>query len=444
MDNLVNKILITSSSLKIHHFLLLTIIFSNFFLGWSFQNLTIGFVPIVYILLLLILLNSNILFNFKILDKLGLLNIFLIYLFYNSCKLVIGFNEYGIIAIRDGTFVIDCLFILVSLSFFSSNELIISKILKICFLYSFLFILFWFIKDNVIFLSPTIIAASGGKTSLFFNFSTINVTCVFFAFYSYFFLATKNKKFFYFIFFLIFSLILIPKRMIYIWYITSFLYLIFIDKKNINFIFGILLIFILLYIIDLFGLFSIFKVNNIEFFNFFKNHLLSTIPSYEISNTGDFFVSTQATVSWRIDEWNKTISKVMETYNSLLFGLPYGLPLTDFYNNLGTQTREPHNLYITIFARTGLIGSILFSILHFKILRILYFVYKKSLTLKLEPLNKLMILFIIYTFFIFGGGGISASILSATYFSTQFYLFAGIWVSIYFKTLKNENISNSQ
>ncbi|MDA7477919.1 hypothetical protein N8998_03450, partial [Candidatus Pelagibacter ubique] len=201
--------------------------------------------------------------------------------------------------------------------------------------------------------------------------------------------------------------------------------------------------FIVFYIIDLIGIFSIFKIKEINFFDFFKSHLLSTIPTYEISNTDDFFVGTQSTVSWRIDKWTMTISNVMSTFNTFLFGLPFGVSLTDFYNMQGIQTREPHNLYITIFARTGLIGSILFSILHFKIIKILYKAYKKSLILKNQTINKLMILFTIYVLFIFGGGGISSSILSATYHSTQFYLFSGIWISIYLKILKDENLSNT-
>ena len=422
---------------------MLFIVFSNFFFGWAFQNFTISFVPIVYVFLLLLLLNSKLSTNLKILQDVGLLNIFLFYLMYNLGKLSINYFEYGLVAVRDGTFVLDSLFILVSLSFFSSIEPTITKILKICFLYSFMFILFWFIRDSVIFLSPTITSPLGGQTNLFFNFSTINVTCGFFAFYSYLFLDSNNKKFIYFLFFLIFSLILLPKRMIYVWYISAFLYLIFIDKKNINFTFKLLSVFIVFYIIDLIGIFSIFKVKEINFFDFFKSHLLSTIPTYEINNIDDFFVGTQSTVSWRIDKWTKTISNVMTTFNTFLFGLPFGVSLTDFYNTQGMQTREPHNLYITIFARTGLIGSILFSILHFKIIKILYKAYIKSLILKNKATNKLMILFMMYVLFIFGGGGISSSILSATYHSTQFYLFVGIWISIYFKLLKDENLSNT-
>ena len=196
-----------------------------------------------------------------------------------------------------------------------------------------MFILFWYIKDSIIFLSPIITSPIGSQTNLFFNFSTINITCGFFAFYSYLFLDSNNKKFFYFLLFLIFSLILLPKRMIYIWYFSAFLYLIFIDKKNINFTFKLLLIFIVLYTIDLIGIFSTFKINEINFFDFFKSHLLSTIPTYEINNTDDFFVGTQSTISWRIDKWTMTISNVMATFNTFLFGLPYGVSLTDFYNS---------------------------------------------------------------------------------------------------------------
>ena len=308
----------------------------------------------------------------------------------------------------------------------------------------FFFVLFWFIKDSLIFLSPIITSPQGTTTNLFFNFSTINVTCGFFAFYSYLFLETNNKKFFYFILFLIFSLILMPKRMIYLWYISSFLYLYFVDKQNIKLLFKVFSIFLLLYILDLLGIFSSFKINEIGVFNFFKTHFLSTIPGYELNNTNEFFTGTQGTIEWRLEKWTNTISKVMETYNTLLFGLPFGTELTNFVVADGIIVREPHNLYVTTFARSGLIGFILFSVLHFKIFKILYLTYKKTLTTQYNQLNKLMVMFTIYALFIFTGGGISSSILSVTYHSTQFYLFVGIWISIYFKIIKNENISNSQ
>mgnify|MGYP001432358589 CR=1 FL=1 len=432
-----------TKNIKLYSFALLVIIFSNLFFGWSFQNITIGFVPLIHVLLLLLLLNSGFNKSFKILNELGLSGIFFIYLTYNFIKLLFSFNEYGIIALRDASFVIDSVFILVSLSFFSSNEVIISKILKICFFYCFFFIFFWYVKDSILFLSPKITSPGGSTTNLFFNFSTINITCGFFAFYSYLFLETKNKKLFFFIFFLIFSLILLPKRMIYLWYVSSFIYLYFIDKKNINLLFKLFIFIIFFYILDLTGVFSGIKIYNLSLFDFFENHLLSTIPSYDISGKDDLFRGTQSTIEWRIQTWSDTISNLTETFYSFLFGMPFGMPLTNLYVADGILTREPHNLYITTLARSGFIGFILFSVLHYKILKILYLTYKKTLKPQNKQLNNLMILFSLYVLFIFTGGGISSSILSVTYHSTQLYLFSGIWISIYFKILKNENLSNS-
>ena len=432
-----------TKNIKLYFFALLIIIFSNLFFGWSFQNITIGFVPLIHVLLVLLLINSGFNKSFKILNELGLSGIFLIYLTYNFIKLLFSFNEHGIIALRDASFVIDSVFILVALTFFLSNEVIILKILKICFFYCFFFIFFWYVKDSILFLSPKITSPIGSATNLFFNFSTINITCGFFAFYSYIFLETKNKKLFFFIFFLIFSLILIPKRMIYLWYFSSFIYLYLIDKKNINLLFKLLIFIIFFYILDLVGVFSGIKIYDISLFDFFENHLLSTIPGYDITGKDDFFRGTQSTVEWRIQTWTDTISNLTKTFYSFLFGAPFGVPLTNLYLDDGVITREPHNLYITIIARSGFIGFILFSVLHYKILKILYLTYKKTLEIQNKQLNKLMILFSVYVLFIFTGGGISSSILSATYYSTQLYLFSGIWISIYYKILKDENLSNS-
>ena len=347
-----------TKNIKLYSFALLVIIFSNLFFGWSFQNITIGFVPIIHVLLLLLLINSGFNKSFKILNELGLSGIFLIYLTYNFIKLLFSFNEYGIIALRDASFVIDSVFILVSLSFFSSNEVIISKILKISFS-CFFFYIFLVCKDSILFCPQNHLPA-GSTTNLFFNFSTINITCGFFAFYSYLFLETKIKNFSFYIF-LIFSLILLPKRMIYLGMFHP-LYIYISLIKNINLLFKLLIFIIFFYILDLVGVFSGIKIYDMSFFDFFESHLLSTIPGYDITGKDDFFRGTQSTVEWRIQTWTDTISNLTKTFYSFLFGAPFGVPLTNLYIDDGVITREPHNLYITIIARSGFIGFILFSI----------------------------------------------------------------------------------
>ena len=53
----------------------------------------------------------------------------------------------------------------------------------------------------------------------------------------------------------------------------------------------------------------------------------------------------------------------------LLFGLGYGEALTDFYGAAGAAVREPHNCYLTMFARTGIVGAICWLLIMLSLIR---------------------------------------------------------------------------
>ena len=54
---------------------------------------------------------------------------------------------------------------------------------------------------------------------------------------------------------------------------------------------------------------------------------------------------------------------------SLLLGLGYGVPLTDFHSASGAVVREPHNSYITVIARTGIVGRGLLGLVMLSLIR---------------------------------------------------------------------------
>lgn len=412
-------------------YIIFIILFSNFFFGWGFQNTTILSIPILYFFLAILIFNSSLKTNLNILNYLKILNIYSLYIFFFVSKIIIGFFKFGIIAIRDGTFILDSFFLIVLIGLAYQNMDYINKIekfFKFCFLYSFFFILFWFIKENIIFLSPTIESPTGSKTNIFFNFSTINTTCAFFAFYSLIYLNKNNNLFF--IFFLIFSIILVPKRMVYLWYLSSFIFLIFIDSRNFKLFFKIFFLLFLIYILDIFGLTSFLNIKNISIFEFLNNHIMSSIPGHILENENEIFISTNATINWRLNEWLNVLQKVQSNIYTLLLGLDFGIPLTNFYNSQGIITREPHNLYISILARGGIIGSFLFLVLHFKILKILFSFFRENYKSNNKQINSLFLLVFIYVIFIFIASGVSTSILSATYYSSQLYIFFGILLAI--------------
>ena len=413
-----------------HIIILFLITVSNLFFGWGFQNLTVFNVPIIYFLLIAMLININFKNNSQLFRETGIFNILTIYLIFNLIKIVLGYNKYGIIALRDATFILDSFFIIAFIPFFKSDSInykVLNKIFNFCFILLFFFVLTWFYQDFFITFSPKIISPIGSQTNLFFNYSTFNFLLFFFAFYSYFFLQGDFRKKFFFLLFSILTFVLDPKRTIYFSYFSIVIFLLFIDKKNIKLFIGIIIFLIFIQIINLFNLLPNLKYQNMNFFDFFINHLFSSIPGYSIE--GEYFQSTQSTVTWRLEKWQQTINYTFENNIRLLFGTNYGAPLTNFVNVERIITREPHNIYVSVFARTGIIGSILFFILHYKIFRIFINVYKKTIILKLDDLKKIVLFLSIYTLFVFISGIFTAS-LSTVYFSSQFYIFAGLILSI--------------
>ena len=179
--------------------------------------------------------------------------------------------------------------------------------------------------------------------------------------------------------------------MVYLWYLSSFIFLILIDSKNFKLLFKIFFLLFLIYILDIFGLTSFLNIKDISIFEFLSNHIMSSMPGYALENENEIFISTNATVAWRLNEWLNVLEKVQSNIYTLLLGLDFGVPLTNFYNSQGIITREPHNLYITILARGGIIGSFLFFVLHVKILKILFSLIRENYNSNKKQINSLLL-----------------------------------------------------
>ena len=52
-----------------------------------------------------------------------------------------------------------------------------------------------------------------------------------------------------------------------------------------------------------------------------------------------------------------------------MLGLGYGFPLMDFHGRLGNAAREPHNSFISILGRIGILGAIFFTWMHIHLVR---------------------------------------------------------------------------
>lgn len=61
-------------------------------------------------------------------------------------------------------------------------------------------------------------------------------------------------------------------------------------------------------------------------------------------------------VPQRLGWWRHIYSQMKESPKNLIFGLGFGIPLTDFHAPSGAPVREPHNSYISVVARLGISG----------------------------------------------------------------------------------------
>jgi hypothetical protein len=85
--------------------------------------------------------------------------------------------------------------------------------------------------------------------------------------------------------------------------------------------------------------------------SFFWDHILSSFGV----GTGDLAAAATG-VDMRVGWWNHIYDQLTADEVTLITGLGYGIPLTDFSDELGVVTREPHNSVISVAARLGLIG----------------------------------------------------------------------------------------
>ncbi|MGA7340639.1 MAG: O-antigen ligase family protein [Terracidiphilus sp.] len=92
--------------------------------------------------------------------------------------------------------------------------------------------------------------------------------------------------------------------------------------------------------------------------DYLANHLESASGSAESEDVE----SAAGGVPLRIGWWRHIFNQLKSSPENAIFGLGYGMPLTDFQGP-GGITREPHNSYISVVARLGVSGLIVWILM---------------------------------------------------------------------------------
>jgi O-Antigen ligase len=82
-------------------------------------------------------------------------------------------------------------------------------------------------------------------------------------------------------------------------------------------------------------------------------------------------------VDMRKQWWSHIAFQMTESSQNMAFGLGFGTPLTDFFGGKDVQVREPHNSYISVWARLGSVGLVIWLLMQ----AMLYFTWWKNFKL---------------------------------------------------------------
>ncbi|MEW6447674.1 MAG: hypothetical protein AB1426_06255 [Bacillota bacterium] len=99
----------------------------------------------------------------------------------------------------------------------------------------------------------------------------------------------------------------------------------------------------------------------------------------------------------RLSWWSDIFQRQFTDLATAVFGLGYGFPLIDFTIAGGITVREPHNSYISVLARLGVVGAFVFLWMHLLLLRVWHHAYKMCTRMRWrDGENRLLILMVFF------------------------------------------------
>ena len=290
-------------------------------------------------------------------------------------RVLIAIPEYGVWALRDGTHVIESLYLWVGFVVASRPKLIerlywwLPRLLGVACLYG----LTYPFATDLQTLSPTVTALSGYEIPIFFIYTNTGHVMLMAAAY----LVIHRSS------------ISLPGRLAIAMLIIMFVIAMFQSRSNYAQIVA-LLMFFLCYHRAAFGrmsfalltaalLFLLFqtvgfqvtgRIGQVASLDFLGRHIASMIGIEGIGVDG------AARGFWqRIDWWTIIVRQVTADMWTFFFGLGFGTPLIEFVNIQSVVVREPHNSYLSVFARMGAFGCGAFLWMHWTLLRVWFRAY---------------------------------------------------------------------
>lgn len=294
---------------------------------------------------------------------------FFVWWAFGAISVTYYFLEYGIWALRDATNLIESLYILVGFSVFGLRRVrraFLDKyplfILILC-VYGLTFPL----GESLRAISPKIVSGSGSEVSVFFTYTNSYMMLLVGALY----LMVKqpDKHLSNTRSILLASLLLVltigffQARTIYLQIIAISVVLMIVrpaaSKRWMSIIFGCL---VLMLILSIFGIEIEGRLGEKLSVSFLLDHFLAI---FGVESNG--LEGSASGVGQRLGWWLHIYDWWSEKLETIVFGLGYGFPLIDFGIGNDVVAREPHNSFISILARSGVLGFAAWIWFHFSL-----------------------------------------------------------------------------
>ncbi len=335
--------------------------------------------------------------------------------------------EYGFWAFRDANHVLESLFLIIGFTFAAHPQMLerffswLKKILVVVCIYT----LGYPFDETLKSLSPKLIAGAGYEIPLFFNYSETSSSLLIIASYRLIFSSSHlvlQSITYYFVatFLLGFATFMFQERTIYLQIIAvSLLLLVYRSRSFIRLIIIIMVLFGFMAAMPMLGLHFKGRLREVSL-DFLINHFLAIGG---VENEG--VEGAAKGVPQRLGWWSDLYERWTSDARTFAFGLGYGFPLINFRQHEGIAVREPHNSYISIMARLGLLGSLAFIWMHLLLLRVWYRTYRACRRMGWqEGENRLLILMIF--FILIWISAIGEDAFEKPYCAIPYYFFWGI------------------
>ena len=344
--------------------LVLIVVFLYLLFNWGFQQVRIppvagGGLPIGEITLFIALATVNYIRTLGLMSRAVYLLPFAIWWGFGVGRALVDFSMHGAWALRDAAHVVESLFLIVGFVFASdprySDKLFewLPKFLVLAVAYGAMYPFRWEIWQ----ISPTIVAGNGYEVPILGSMANTPFLLILAALYLMLFHGGRALANIVAVLLLGYTIAMFQARTLYLVIIAVFLFVGFHRRSTLGNM-GLLFYMaaLMLGLITVLGVQIQGRLGETFSFDFLIQHFLAIFGMSSTEYEG--VASAAEGVDQRLGWWLNILNRLTGSVYTLLLGLGYGVPLTDFAGLEGVVVREPHNSYVTVFARTGIIGGV--------------------------------------------------------------------------------------